>query len=56
MELVHAGDVLAVPFFLILFLYFYLKNKKSQLEIVLMLFALAGLIFDTYVTIKHTMI
>ena len=45
-NIVHYGDILAVPCFFIAFLYFYNKENKTLLEIFLMLFVLCGFIVD----------
>lgn len=45
-DLVHYGDILAVPCFFIAFIYFYQKKNKTLLEIFLMLFVLCGFIAD----------
>jgi hypothetical protein len=42
----HYGDILAIPFFLLTFLYFYNLEEKTPFEILLMLFALSGFILD----------
>jgi hypothetical protein len=50
MKLIHFGDSLAIPMFLLLLEYFYLKENKSILEYFFLLFALIGLIIDSYFT------
>jgi len=50
MKLIHFGDSLAIPMFLLLSQYFYLKENKSILEYFFLLFALIGLVIDTYFT------
>lgn len=50
MKLIHFGDSLAIPMFLLLSEYFYLKENKSILEYFFLLFALIGLTIDTYFT------
>ena len=42
----HYADILAIPFFLLTFLYFYNLEEKTPFEILLMLFALSGFILD----------
>ncbi len=49
-KIVHYADVLAIPCFLISFLYFYFRENKTLLEIFIMLFLLSGLILDTIFT------
>ena len=46
----HYGDILAIPFFLLLSIYFYKKNKKTLLEYILFLFAISGFILDSIFT------
>lgn len=53
MGLVHTADILAIPFFLITFLYFYSIKNKSLLEFVLMLFVLCGFIMDCIFTYQY---
>jgi hypothetical protein len=49
-KLVHYADILAVPCFLISFLYFYNIKNKTFLEIFIMLFLLIGFILDSIFT------
>jgi len=49
----HIGDILAIPFFLILFIYFYQLKNKTLLENILMLFALSGFILDVFFTYNY---
>ncbi len=51
--MVHYGDMLAIPFFFITFCYFLLKKNKTLLEIVLMIFALCGFLFDSFFTYNY---
>jgi len=51
MSLPHLGDILAIPFFLWLVVYFYRKNQAGPLtneEKILYLFSIGGLIADTF--------
>jgi len=51
MSLPHLGDILAIPFFLWLIVYFYRKNQAGPLtneEKILYLFSIGGLIADTF--------
>ena len=50
MNLVHYADILAIPFFLLLFIYFYKKENRTPVENLLLLFAITGLACDTYFT------
>ena len=45
-NILHYADILAIPCFLISFLYFYNKKNKTLLEIFLMMFTLIGFIAD----------
>ena len=46
----HYGDILAIPFFLLLVIYFYNIEHKSVIEYVLLFFSICGLIMDTLFT------
>ena len=51
MSLPHLGDILAIPFFLWLVVYFYRKSLAGPLtneEKILYLFSIGGLIADTF--------
>ena len=52
-NLVHYADILAIPFFLLSFIYFYKKEKKNRTERILLCFSLVGLIMDTYFTYNY---
>lgn len=45
-DLVHYGDIIAVPFFFLLSYYFYKIKNKTKLEYVLFIFALGGFLVD----------
>jgi hypothetical protein len=45
-NLSHYGDILAIPFFALLVIYFYNITNKSIIEYVLLLFSISGFIFD----------
>ena len=50
-SLPHLGDILAIPFFLWLVVYFYRKSQKGTLtneEKILYLFCIGALIADTF--------
>ena len=52
----HYGDILAIPFFALLVIYFYNIENKSTLEYVLLLFSIGGFILDilyTYIFLFH---
>ena len=46
----HYGDILAIPFFGVLTIYFYNIKDKTLLEYLLLLFSLAGFILDSFFT------
>jgi Na+/proline symporter len=50
-KLSHLGDILAIPFFGILSFYFYQKNNKNSLELMLYGFSVAGFLLDIFFTI-----
>ena len=52
-NLVYYGDMLAIPFFFITFIYFYKIDNKTLLEILIMFFALIGFLFDALATIIY---
>lgn len=47
-NLIHYGDILAIPFFVLLIYYFIIKKNKTKIEYVLLLFSIGGLIADVY--------
>ena len=52
----HYGDILAIPFFALLVIYFYNIEDKSTIENVLLLFSISGFILDvlyTYIFLSH---
>lgn len=52
----HYGDILAIPFFALLVIYFYNIEDKSTIEYVLLLFSMSGFILDilyTYIFLFH---
>jgi len=52
----HFGDVLAIPFFAMLVIYFYNIEGKSIIEYILLWFSISGLILDilfTYLFLSH---
>lgn len=46
----HYGDILAIPFFALLVIYFYNIEDKSTIENVLLLFSISGFILDVLYT------
>jgi hypothetical protein len=49
-NLSNYADILAIPFFLALVVYFYNKKNKTIFENMLFFFAISGLILDTVFT------
>jgi hypothetical protein len=49
-NLSHYGDIIAIPFFVLLFFYFYNIDKKTRLEYILMYFCLIALLADIFYT------
>ena len=49
-NLSHYGDILAIPLFILLSVYFYKIEHKSPIEYVLFGFSLAGFILDCLYT------
>ena len=48
MNIVHYADILAIPLFLLLTVYFYRKNNRTFIENILLLFAVSGFVLDMY--------
>ena len=48
----HYGDILAIPFFYLLVIYFYNIKKKNLLEYILLLFSISGFILDILFTFQ----
>ena len=46
----HYGDILAIPFFALLVIYFYNIKHKSTMEYVLLCFSISGFILDILYT------
>lgn len=52
----HYGDIMAIPFFLLLTIYFYRLDNKTNMEYVFLLFSLSGFVLDmlyTYLFLFH---
>ena len=49
-NLSHYGDILAIPFFYLLVVYFYKIQNKTPLEYVLLAFAICGFVLDIFYT------
>lgn len=52
-NLSHYGDILAIPFFSLLSLYFYNIEDKTTIEYVLLFFSICGLLADILFTYIH---
>ena len=48
----HYGDILAIPFFLLLSIYFYNIESKTPLEYILFVFSIVGFLTDSLFTIR----
>jgi hypothetical protein len=48
--LCHICDILAIPLFALLTIYFYNKKNKSVVEMILFLFGITGLVLDSLFT------
>lgn len=48
--LANYGDIIAIPFFLVAFFYFYKIKNKTPTEYILMLFTLIGFMLDSLFT------
>ena len=49
-NLSHYGDILAIPFFLGLSIYFYKIKNKTFFEYILYIFSISGFLLDSYFT------
>ena len=49
-NLSHYGDILAIPFFALLTIYFYNIENKSIMEYVLLFFSISGFLLDILYT------
>ena len=49
-NLSHYGDILAIPFFALLTIYFYNIKNKSTIEYVLLVFSICGFVLDILYT------
>ena len=45
-KLAHYGDIIAIPFFIITFIYFFNIEKKTYLEYLIMTFIFIALVCD----------
>ena len=46
----HYGDILAIPFFALLIIYFYNIKNKTPTEKILLLFGISGFVMDIVYT------
>ena len=51
----HYGDILAIPFFALLTIYFYNMEDKSPTEYILLFFGIVGFIADILYTYIYVM-
>jgi len=49
-NLSHYGDILAIPFFALLMIYFYSIENKSVMEYILFFFSISGFVLDIFYT------
>lgn len=47
-NLSNYADLLAIPFFILLVIYFYNKKNRTNIENILFLFAIVGLVLDIF--------
>ena len=52
-EFVNLADILAIPSFLVLLIYFITKENRNFIENILLIFSFVGLLLDTYFTIIY---
>ena len=52
-RLSHYGDILAIPFFILLSIYFYKIEYKNPLEYILFLFSVVGALADILFTSQY---
>jgi len=53
MDIIHIADILAIPLFLLLIIYFSKKKNKNIIEYILLLFGICGFIIDVYFSIYY---
>ena len=52
-EFVNLADILAIPSFLVLLIFFITKENRNFIENILLIFSFVGLLLDTYFTIIY---
>jgi lipoprotein signal peptidase len=50
-NIIHIADIIAIPVFLLLVIYFFKKKNKTTLEYVLLIFVSLGFVIDVMFTI-----
>lgn len=50
-NIVHIGDILAIPLFLLAIIYFYKIKDKNLIEYILFIFSIGGFLFDILFTV-----
>jgi hypothetical protein len=50
-NIVHIGDIFAIPMFLLAIIYFYKIKDKNLIEYILFLFSIGGFLFDIFFTV-----
>ena len=51
-QLSQIGDIIAIPFWLLLLYYFYNIENKNNLEYFLLFYVICGFVADTYFTLN----
>jgi len=46
----HYGDILAIPFFALLSIYFYTMKNKTNIEYIFLIFSISGFLLDIFYT------
>lgn len=49
-NLSHYGDIMAIPFFLLLTIYFYRLEEKTTMEYIFLFFSFSGFVLDILYT------
>ncbi len=52
-QIINLGDILAIPFFLLLIVYFANKPKKTPIEYILLIFSVCGFFADIIFTMNY---
>ena len=51
-NIIHYGDLIAVPFFILMIYYFINKKNRTIIENLLLMFSIGGFIADLYFSYK----